>query len=334
MRKESSHSPGDIRVGTASWADPGFIEKWYPKTVRTQERLSWYADHFNLVEVNSSFYAIPRQTVVARWCEQTPPGFIFNLKLHRLLSRHATKPDSLPPDLRKGIHLIKDKAALTPQLEEAVVTRFLHEIEPLAEQRKLGALLLQLSPSFRPKTNALSELDPLFDMLSGYRVAVELRNHDWVEETKVEETLNYFRRRKISFVSLDAPRAAHFMVMPSADYVTNPSLAYLRCHGRNAEGFIKGRTVAERFDYKYKLDELKEITQRAVKMAEHSAAVHVVYNNNTANYAPVNAEQMREILEEDYPEIPTGPEPPGTQIPELKLGNVSRSRPRIYAGNK
>src|SRR5882724_7878722 len=95
-------SLGTIRVGTASWTDPGFVADWYPKNVRASEHLSWYAEHFNLAEVNSSFYAIPTRNVVERWCEQTPPGFVFDLKLHRLLSRHSTPLQLLPPDLRRN----------------------------------------------------------------------------------------------------------------------------------------------------------------------------------------------------------------------------------------
>src|SRR5882672_8675362 len=91
---------GKVLVGTASWTDPGFIEDWYPPKLPARERLAWYAEHFNLVEVNSSFYAIPSQTVVANWAEQTPPGFVFDLKLPRLLSRHSTPLATLPRGLR------------------------------------------------------------------------------------------------------------------------------------------------------------------------------------------------------------------------------------------
>ena len=76
---------GEIRVGTASWSDPGFVSCWYPKGLPASARLSWYAQHFNLVEVNSTFYAIPNQKAVQGWCTQTPAGFVFNVKLHRLL---------------------------------------------------------------------------------------------------------------------------------------------------------------------------------------------------------------------------------------------------------
>ena len=319
---------GEIRVGTASWADPGFVERWYPRGLPASERLKWYAEHFNLVELNSSFYAIPSQKVVERWCQQTPPRFLFDLKLHRLLSRHSTGPDLLPPDLREAAPIQKGKVALTPALERKVAKRFLREIRPLAETGKLGALLLQLSPAFRPKTHMLEELDNLFACFSGHRLAVELRNLDWMAGDQLAATLAFFRKRRISFVSVDAPLAGHFMVMPSEDYVTNDALAYLRCHGRNAEGYIRGRSVAERFDYKYRKDELEELAERTLELAAQSAEVHVVYNNNSANYAPVNAGQFKSIIEHKQPNVSTGPKIPATEssphleIPELNLGKV------------
>ena len=80
--------PGKILTGTASWTDPGFVAHWYPPDLAAKDRLRWYADHFNLVEVNSTFFRVPDPTAVRSWCEQTPPGFIFDVKLHRFLSRH------------------------------------------------------------------------------------------------------------------------------------------------------------------------------------------------------------------------------------------------------
>src|SRR6185503_17716042 len=106
----------EILVGTASWSDPGFVADWYPKGLPASERLSWYADRLNLVELNSSFYAIPKQKQVESWCRQTPREFIFDVKLHKLLSRHSTKPELLPPDLRKKAVLNKSRVELTPEL--------------------------------------------------------------------------------------------------------------------------------------------------------------------------------------------------------------------------
>ena len=93
---DRKHRPGQILVGTASWTDPGFIADWYPAKLPPKERLGWYAQHFNLVEVNSSFYAVPAPEMTTRWCEQTPAGFVFDIKLHRLLSRHSTEARSTP----------------------------------------------------------------------------------------------------------------------------------------------------------------------------------------------------------------------------------------------
>src|SRR5712671_1925078 len=180
--------PGKILTGTASWTDPGFVAEWYPAKLPAPERLRWYAEHFNLVEVNSTFYRIPEAKVVRSWCEQTPSGFIFDVKLHRLLSRHSTKPELLPPALRPRARAGRGRVELTSALEKAVAQRFLRGIEPLRDQGKLGALLLQLSPEFSPRRHALSELDSLFELLADCSVAVELRNRHWITAEALPET--------------------------------------------------------------------------------------------------------------------------------------------------
>jgi uncharacterized protein YecE (DUF72 family) len=292
---------GKILVGTASWTDPGFVADWYPKKVSASERLRWYAEHFNLVEVNSSFYRVPVRRFVERWCEQTPQGFVFDVKLHRLLSRHSTGPELLPKELRAKAAVKGDKVELTPALEEAVIERFLDALEPFETSGKMGALLLQLSPSFRPRANQLSELDHLVGLLKGHQLAIELRNRKWVAEEQLPETEAWFERHKVTFVMVDAPADPHFMIMPRLDVVTNPKLAYLRAHGRNARGYIAGRSVAERFAYDYSEKELEEMAQRAAKVVRHADELHLIYNNNASNYAPKAAEAMQRILRNKYP---------------------------------
>src|SRR4030081_1969917 len=88
-----------ILVGTASWSDPGFVEHWYPKKMPAGDRLAWYAQHFEMGEVNSSFYSVPDARLVERWCRSTPDDFIFDVKLHQLLSRHSANLKLLPPAL-------------------------------------------------------------------------------------------------------------------------------------------------------------------------------------------------------------------------------------------
>src|SRR3954470_7496041 len=100
--------PGRIVIGTSSWADPGFVDEWYPPGLAARDRLPYYARRFDAVEVNSTFYAVPARDAVAGWADATPDDFTFDLKLHRLLSRHAAGLKSLPGALR-------DRAATNPR---------------------------------------------------------------------------------------------------------------------------------------------------------------------------------------------------------------------------
>jgi uncharacterized protein YecE (DUF72 family) len=248
-----------IVVGTSSWADPGFVKHWYQKGMAARERLGFYAERFEVVELNSSFYAVPSRDSVERWSEVTPEGFRFHVKLHRLLSRHATKPDALPPDLRDGAELnSRGNVVATDELRAALVERMLGAVAPLADAGKLGAFLLQLSPAFRPRSAELGELDPIIDALAPHTLAVEFRYRAWLKQKRIEQVLGHLRDRRVTFVAVDAPLADHVTIMPPVDAVTNPRLAYLRCHGRNERGYMSGRTVAERFDYDYSDEELEE----------------------------------------------------------------------------
>src|SRR3954470_2168770 len=112
---------GRVVVGTSSWADPGFVEEWYPPDLPARDRLAWYAERFDAVEVNSTFYAVPAARTVARWAEQTPAGFTFDVKLHKLLSRHSADLDALPPDLRDGAETTaRGRVVLDRKLQDAL----------------------------------------------------------------------------------------------------------------------------------------------------------------------------------------------------------------------
>jgi uncharacterized protein YecE (DUF72 family) len=293
---------GKILTGTASWTDPGFIADWYPKEVPATRRLQWYAQHFNLVEVNSTFYRLPDKSVTRGWAKETPDGFLFDIKLHRLFSRHSTKPEMLPPDLRGKVELAKKRVILTRPLEKLFLDRFLRGLEPLEDADKLGALLLQLSPGFSPRSHDLKELDHLVELLQGYSLAVELRNRSWVTGERLAETKKYFISRKLTFVMVDGPDDPHFTILPPIDLVSNRRLAYLRAHGRNVSGYIRGRSVAERFDHDYSNKELKQIAQRVVKVTAPVREVHVIYNNNKSDFAPRAAAGFQKILHEHYPQ--------------------------------
>ena len=289
---------GKILVGTASWSDPGFVERWYPKKLPAADRLPWYAQHFDLVEVNSTFYSVPDPRMVERWCAATPDDFMFDVKLHQLLSFHSTPAKLLPPDLQSQAETEgKGKVRATPDIQEALLKTFLHRMAIFHSCGKLGVLLLQLSPAFSPRKHQLSELDPLIEMLGGYDLAIEFRNRNWAIGDQLESTTGFVRKHGAIFVNVDAPASDHFTVMPSdVEEVTNPNVAYLRLHGRNTKAYITGKTVATRFDYDYNDKEIADVAERSKKLAREAREVHVIFNNNNLDYAPCAALRLRKAL--------------------------------------
>jgi uncharacterized protein YecE (DUF72 family) len=317
---------GRVLVGTSSWADPGFIKDWYPAKMPAGQRLGWYAERFEAVELNASFYAVPERDTVRRWVDVTPDGFTFDVKLHRLLSRHSAGLDSLPPDLR-------DRARTTPRgrvvldegLELALIGELLDAIEPLESAGKLGALLLQTTPAFKPRRsetntggpdagepvdpNRLVELEPLVEAVAPRKLALELRNRHWVEGEQLAATLAWCSEHDVAFVCVDTPPGDHFSIMPTVDAVTRDDLAYVRLHGRDTHGYLTGKSVAERFGWIYGDEELEEVATRVHGLADQAAEVHVLFNNNRDDDAPSAARRFRALLGQD-----PGPPPDDGQL--------------------
>jgi len=287
-----------ILVGTASWSDPGFVERWYPKKMPAGERLQWYAQHFKMVEVNSTFYSVPEPRMVERWCTATPNDFTFDVKLHQLFSFHSTPAKLLPPDLQRRADTdAKGRVKSTPDLREALLKTFLRATSIFHDTGKLGVFLLQLSPAFSPRKHGLGELERLTEMLRDYDVAIEFRNRNWATGDQLQSTIDFLQKHQAIFVNVDGPASDHFMVMPSdIDEVTNADVAYLRLHGRNAKAYITGKTVAARFDYDYGENEIAEVAQRSRKLAKEARELHVIFNNNNLDYAPRAALRLRKAL--------------------------------------
>lgn len=268
--------------------------------MRAGDRLGWYAQHFEMVEVNSTFYSVPDARMVERWCAATPAGFTFDVKLHQLFSFHSTAAKLLPPDLQRMAETdSKGKVRSTPELQEMLLKIFLGSMSILQREKKLGVLLLQLSPAFSPKKHQLDELDPLFGMMGNYSVAIELRNRNWAMGDELRSTIDFVRRHEAIFVNVDAPSADHFTIMPpDLNEVTNPRCAYLRLHGRDAKAYLTGKTVAARFNYDYNEGEISEVADRSKRLAQEARDVHVVFNNNALDFAPRAALRLRKALKQ------------------------------------
>jgi len=134
-------------------------------------------------------------------------------------------------------------------------------------------------------------------MLPDYRLAIEFRNRNWVEGDELTPTVDFLRKHRVSFVNVDGPPAEHFTIMPSnVNEITNPTVSYLRLHGRNARAYLTGKTVAARFDYDYSDGEIEEVAQRSQALARDADEVHIIFNNNNLDYAPRAAIRLRKAL--------------------------------------
>ena len=293
-----------VLIGTCSWTDPTLLESgWYPPDVakKPDERLRYYAERFPLVENDASYYALPDQKQAKLWVERTPEHFTMSFKAFATITTHPTDPKRLPKDLREALpEETRAKRRVYPkdlpkELQEEIHARFWVALEPLRKAGKLGAILLQYPDWFVISKTNKEEILRARELLPDDRLAVEFRNRLWMEERNRAETLAFLRDHGLSYVSVDEPQGFPSSIPPVAE-VTAP-LAVVRFHGRNAENWKKpGLTAAERFDYQYKLPELKEWLPKIRKLEEEAEEVHLLMNNCYGDKAVNNAQDLSELL--------------------------------------
>jgi uncharacterized protein YecE (DUF72 family) len=293
----------EILVGTASWTDKTLIEsgRFYPRTATSAEaRLRYYATQFPLVEIDSTYYALPAERAAELWAERTPPHFVFNVKAFRLFTGHPAQPSALPADVRPETK--KETARLYYQdlpeeLRGELWQRFRAGIEPLRRSGKLGAVLLQFAPWFVFGRERLAHIEHCAEMLAGLPLAVEFRNKSWFGDKTRSRTLAFEREHGLAHVVVDEPQGFPSSV-PQVWEVTNPELALLRLHGRNAETWAKKglASAAERFDYLYSAEELEALAPPVTALVTGARRVHVLFNNCHGDKAQRNAAQFRDLL--------------------------------------
>jgi uncharacterized protein YecE (DUF72 family) len=296
---------GRVLVGTASWTDKTLIEcgRFYPASARTpEERLRFYASQFPIVEIDSSFYGIPSVENAERRVERTPPGFVFNIKTYRLFTRHQTPVVTLGRDIRAALPArsapnVYDRD-LPADATRELWRQFRAVLEVLRAGGKLGAVHMQFAPwvAFHPET--FDYLEFCRAMLAGFTVALEFRNRTWFDtERHAARTLEFERDNAFVNVVVDEPQGIPNTI-PAVWEVTNPRLAIVRLHGRNrATWNRKGlKSSAQRFDYDYGDDELRELAQDVKVLAPKVESVHVLFNNNYEDQGQRGARTLTSML--------------------------------------
>lgn len=267
-----------VLVGTCNWSDH---ESFYPRGLKPGDRLAFYADRFTIVEVDSTYYHLQPPTYFARWAARTPAGFVFNVKAFKELTWHDR--DQAPRD--------------------STFAAFAEALQPLRDADKLRAIHFQFPPWYVANQKNRDYLLLARDQFPKDLLAVEFRHRSWFTSENQEATLGFLREGGFAHVVVDAPQIGSGTV-PSVVAVTSPRLSIVRFHGRNTQTWYKkAETTGDRFNYLYSQQELAEWLPAVRALASEAAEVHLLMNNNHADYAVRNAADMMRLLGQAAPDL-------------------------------
>ena len=265
--------PSRISVGIGSWADPEYTGVLFPPGVKSDERLKIYANFFNHVEVNATFYRLPGRAQVEDSVKQTPANFTFDLKLHRAF---AQSPEKAAGDEQR-LKILLDNTS------------------PLVEAGKLGAFFSCRRRGLNPSGSAWSSLMGWSGEVAATHAGGGVAAQRMGRRRAARANVGLFSSPQ---TGLDRGRYAAGCGIndrSAVDAVTNPRLAYLRLHGRRQD-WTELKSAEERHTYQYSPSELEEIAGRVRALAGQAEQVHVVANNHAADYAPKTAVALQRLL--------------------------------------
>jgi uncharacterized protein YecE (DUF72 family) len=301
-------SLGNLRIGTSGWNYPTGRGTWngvfYPASrgrPKGFDELSFYAEHFDTVEVNSTFYGQPRADVCRGWSERTPHGFEFSVKLYQKFTHPGMFKQQLSHGLSKADPRLTFEEPIDGKLLDAVarpnqadLDQFRAGIEPLAAAGKLGALLTQFPASFKDTPASRDTLGQLLRAFAGYRVAVELRHKSWSD--RIADTLALLNEFGAAWVQIDEPK---FRFSIRQNYLPNvEGFYYMRLHGRNVEKWWRHEKSEDRYDYLYSAGELREFSDTADAARTLVKKLYLYTNNHFSAKSVANAVMIKQQLDE------------------------------------
>jgi uncharacterized protein YecE (DUF72 family) len=274
----------NLRIGTSGWSYPSGAGTWngifYPaRSGRGRfDELAYYAERFDTVEVNTSFYRPPLPAVTKGWAARTPAGFEFSFKIHQKFTH--------PAMFRKAT------GQANAEISQGDVDEFRRSIGPIASAGKLGALLAQFPASFKNSPASRGHLEWLLRTFGEYKVAVELRHRSWSDT--IRETVLLLNAHDAAWVQIDEPK---FRSSIRQNYLPNVTgFYYMRLHGRNAEHWWRHATPDERYDYLYSREELQPFVDTADAARRLVRKLYLYMNNHFAAKAVANAVILKHAL--------------------------------------
>jgi uncharacterized protein YecE (DUF72 family) len=253
----------DIKIGTSGYSFDDWIGNFYPKDIKKGKMLDFYVQHFPTVEINSTYYRIPHQAVMANIEKKTPEGFEFIIKVPQSITHRRT-------DI------------------EPIIQEFKECLKPMETANKLKGLLAQFPYSFKYSHEGLDYIKKCRDLLSPNPLFAEFRHNSWVNRDMYE----YLRVNNIGYSAVDEPQLPGLL---KPDMFSTTDTAYLRLHGRNSDQWWDGGPL--RYDYNYSHEELLEWKQKINKMEKKTRKMYIFFNNCHLGQAVKNAHDMMNLLD-------------------------------------
>lgn len=261
---------GEVLIGTSGFSYTDWKEVFYPPEIPRGSMLSYYANHFPVVELDYTYYQMPNAKTLRSMVEKTPEGFLFCVKTHQSMTHES---DASEEAFQEACH------------------QFVQAIEPLRSAGKLACVLAQYPWGFRPQPNGYQRLRRLREALIDLPVVIEFRNIEWVQR----ETFYFLHDLDFGFCCVDEPKLKG--LFPPLAFATS-NIGYIRFHGRNAAKWWKHGEGWERYDYEYSREELLEWLPKIRKVMEKTSKTFVLMNNCHAGHAAVNARMLQDMLME------------------------------------
>ena len=296
---------GGIHIGICSWIDRTLLKSgFYPASASSPAgRLAYYASRFDVVEIDSTYYALADSRSAFRWVGGTPVDFLFGVKSYGLFTFHRVKFGSLPQWLKaelggdKPDALVK-RGDLSHKQRVKLFEEFIQPVEILRASGRLAYLLFQFPPNWSFGAETMSYIKRLREISGPIPLALEVRNRSWLDSGNTDLFLNLLRDQNIAYVGVDEPALS--WTVPGEWPVTAEWGTVARFHGRNSEGWQNPRaTVHERFDYNYGREELGEWADKIIEISGKygdTKKIFVMFNNCVSDKAVRGACLLADML--------------------------------------
>jgi uncharacterized protein YecE (DUF72 family) len=304
-----SMGTADLRIGTSGWNYPSGRGTWngifYPPSrgrAKGFDELTFYAEHFNTVEVNSTFYGQPRPEVARAWAERTPQGFEFSVKLYQKFTHPKMFKQAYVKGVGAGNAGAEAMLDVLAKPNQSDLDEFKRGVDPLVSSGKMGTLLAQFPPSFKSDQPSRDYLAWLLHAFAGYSVAVELRHATWSDS--LGDTLALLNASDAALVQIDEPK---FRLSIRQNQLPNiRGVYYMRLHGRNAAQWWTHDKAEDRYNYLYSPHEVTEFVETLDAAREIVKKAYLYTNNHFSAKSVANAamikKQLGEPLEGNYSE--------------------------------